>query len=635
MVALKIAKPSVVFFFLLYAVLEVDCTLPKVTRVKSGNVGSLAGGTMLILEGVGFSEDMYTTGKGNEVYFEHKISKEVLTCKLVMTDSNEKRIACETPPEPSSRDGDYHIKVKVDGESIYCTQTFHYRNNQTPFIRKITSQSGFPGETMRIEGRFLSKQISRIDGGKEGDGETFVADAREINKFFVGTSIGNAFDETNEIIGMQFDSNNYHTEGWVKIQAELKIPGSFNVSFITSLNAGRSRRLQSSLFVDATDEIYNYQTYALVHSIKPNKGSMEGGTTLEIHGEFFGTPSITKNVWIKVAGIKCEVIQHTREMIKCITGKADQNLLNGDLFAGGRGYFQEAWPNHRNYDVKTVRTRYNSTYPIKSLKTTEYALQDYNNYDKYEVKLSYASARYEGFLRPPYSGMFRLMINCDDQGEFFISQGSQNRSRDNMTLVAFSYSHTNRNFWYRASQQSEPMYLDRNKEYFYQAYVADGGGSLYFQLGLFGEKTQHPNSRVNKARDEKQQIFIKSYHRPNVQILNMTNASLHTKFNISMDGKKSSQEISRNSTTKEIEKVFYDLFSTSCEYQPIPESAIFYHESYETSKHKDHTEYGWRTTNKRAACGRYSLKMHDNNNIAFLATRTARPDTGRINNWYL
>ena len=65
------------------------------------------------------------------------------------------------------------------------------------------------------------------------------------------------------------------------------------------------------------------------------------------------------------------------------------------------------------------------------------------------------------------------------------------------------------------------------------------------------------------------------------------------------------------------------------------ESAIFYHESYETSKHKDHYEYGWRTTTKRAACGRYSLKMHDNNNIPFLATRTARSDTGRIDNWFL
>ena len=39
--------------FLFLTVLEVGCTLQKVTKVKSGNVGSLAGGTMLILEGVG------------------------------------------------------------------------------------------------------------------------------------------------------------------------------------------------------------------------------------------------------------------------------------------------------------------------------------------------------------------------------------------------------------------------------------------------------------------------------------------------------------------------------------------------------------------------------------------------------
>ena len=72
----------------------------------------------------------------------------------------------------------------------------------------------------------------------------------------------------------------------------------------------------------------------VVHSITPNKGSMEGGTTIEIRGEFFGTPSVTKDVWIKVAGIKCKIIQHTRKMIKCITGKADPSHLTGDLFAG-------------------------------------------------------------------------------------------------------------------------------------------------------------------------------------------------------------------------------------------------------------------------------------------------------------
>ena len=60
---------------------------------------------------------------------------------------------------------------------------------------------------------------------------------------------------------------------------------------------------------------------------------------------------------------------------------------------GGRGYFREAWRNHQNHYVKKVREEYNSTYPIKSSRSIEYSLQDFNNYDKYEEKLKYASAR--------------------------------------------------------------------------------------------------------------------------------------------------------------------------------------------------------------------------------------------------
>ena len=44
---------------------------------------------------IGFSTDQYDNG--NEVYFENIKTKDVLQCKVVITDSNEKRIACETP----------------------------------------------------------------------------------------------------------------------------------------------------------------------------------------------------------------------------------------------------------------------------------------------------------------------------------------------------------------------------------------------------------------------------------------------------------------------------------------------------------------------------------------------------------
>ena len=62
------------------------------------------------------------------------------------------------------------------------------------------------------------------------------------------------------------------------------------------------------------------------------------------------------------------------------------------------------------------------------------------------------------------------------------------------------------------------MYLDRDKEYFYTAYLSDAGGQYNFQLGLFGRKTSHTESTTSKAKNEKQRIKIESLHLPQIQV---------------------------------------------------------------------------------------------------------------------
>ena len=47
--------------------------------------------------------------------------------------------------------------------------------------------------------------------------------------------------------------------------------------------------------------------------------------------------------------------------------------------------------------------------------------------------------RYEGFLRPPYSGVFRLMIKCDDGGEFYLTNSSNGRSKTNMVYFLIHF----------------------------------------------------------------------------------------------------------------------------------------------------------------------------------------------------
>ena len=86
------------------------------------------------------------------------------------------------------------------------------------------------------------------------------------------------------------------------------------------------------------------------------------------------------------------------------------------------------------------------------------------------------------------------------------------------TKVAYTRSHTSDSFYCQAEQKSEKIFLDRDKEYYYEAYLGDGGGSYYLQLGLLGSKTQHTASEVANAQDEIQKIRIYSTYKKATQV---------------------------------------------------------------------------------------------------------------------
>ena len=46
-------------------------------------------------------------------------------------------------------------------------------------------------------------------------------------------------------------------------------------------------------------------------------------------------------------------------------------------------------------------------------------------------------AKWKGFLKPPYSGMFHVLINADDLGEVWLSKNGNNRDPKNMVRELF------------------------------------------------------------------------------------------------------------------------------------------------------------------------------------------------------
>ena len=100
------------------------------------------------------------------------------------------------------------------------------------------------------------------------------------------------------------------------------------------------------------------------------------------------------------------------------------NVANAffNYLIGSRGFIQEIWPEDRNTNVDDVRTKFTSTFPVNSTLTYEYATQRLNSrISRYNNRFKFLSARYEGFLKPPYTGYFNLLISGDDFLEFWLS----------------------------------------------------------------------------------------------------------------------------------------------------------------------------------------------------------------------
>ena len=74
-------------------------------------------------------------------------------------------------------------------------------------------------------------------------------------------------------------------------------------------------------------------------------------------------------------------------------------------------------------------------------------------------------------------------------------------------------------FWTHANQQTDFIYLDAGKSYYYRAYFASKHHGADYALGLFGKKTSKPQSKYpDIARDERQKVIVKTTDTPLAQV---------------------------------------------------------------------------------------------------------------------
>ncbi|XP_066933159.1 fibrocystin-L-like [Clytia hemisphaerica] len=609
----------------LLSLATVTLCLSEVSHLEATK-GSLKGGTYLIIHGEGFSDDQYN--KPNKVFLKNEKTGVIVGCKVVITDSTEHRIACETMAEPNFEDGaTYSVKVKVgldflndDKEGTFCGGKciFQYKDDNTPKIYHISPNAALPGETIRIDGRLLTRQISRDQQ------DIFDPNNAEINKIFVGNDLCEPFDkDTKEFLGSGNDGEyeDWWRMKWVKCQPVIKSVGSHVVSLLTSKEGGRSYRPPSSFFLGAGDKRYNFQTFADITSIQPSAGSRNGGTKIAISGNFFGTDK-TK-VKVTVGGSDCKILSVTPDLIECLTSPVDTQAESKSLKPGGRGFEYMVWETETNLDE--LKTTYTESTPVQSTKGISYGALSVSSDYKFDERYEKVGYKFWGFFKPPFSGDFQIMVRSDDASEVLISQDA---SKSTLTKVASASSFTKGNWFEYSSQSSDSISLDVNNPVYYEAYLADQGGDYEFMLGLKTDQSQYTSGEVQGAIDEIQKVTVSSVYLPDIQEIDLSSISTSTSFQLELDGRVS-QPLKSSTEEHQLMDIIEDLLTEKCNLNPPTGADTFLFEDYESPQGSGY-EDGERVSSQRVPCGRHMLKVDGDVGRAFEGGKTHFQNNGGV-----
>ncbi|XP_071944839.1 fibrocystin-L-like [Antedon mediterranea] len=428
--------------------------------------GSYEGATRITIYGKDFSPDQFNYGNeneknGNRVYL--RSTTATVECDVITYWSTQSTIYCDTR---AAIPGDYYIYVTVDGKEVdtYCSNSnncrFQYNSNRTPRVRRVWPRSGTPDSTLNFYGKIVTDIVtpSQSQADEYEDSNTDI----EIQRIYMGSSICDPIDQdTGTVFGIDKASDGW---GTIICKPNSTIVDSKNITFLVSSGWGRSYTESGAYSVSFGGELYLYQLHADIKGVTPNYGSYRGGTRIIISGKYFGTKM--EYVAVDVGGVQCELVSVKDNAIECITGEQSSNQTT---FPGNRGIYQE------------VRT------------------------DTYYFN--------RGYFVAPYDGVFKFMIYSDDQSELYFSM---TENPENKVKIAFNSVAPGNN-----KLISDALTLTGGNHYYIEAYLHEGYGSDYINLGLMMFDLPISNADYSGAVNEEQTISITSTKNNEQQVLSI------------------------------------------------------------------------------------------------------------------
>lgn len=362
--------------------------------------GSVRGGTILYIKGLGFSAN----AKDNQV------SVGPYPCLIPADGATETTLACITT-DTGQLNNIFNLPITVisNGQKQQLTNeqgSFSYLSSLTPMIYELYPASATPGTYINFYG------IHRITN--LGDGKR---DMGDVLSMLIGDSQCSRFDITQGPI--QANSGDTISCYQAKIQQggkyqveETVVPGKSAAAF----------RLRRSSFLN---ENFHFTVLPEIKTITPNYGA-EFGQRIKIQGS--GFTSTTSLVEVSVDGNICDVVSSTMSEIVCNLRARNSSLTSKLETNSGsqiQGYFSGSGLNYRRYDITNLGTK---TYDglRSAIQTNSSSISLVESGFRGEIKSgAYYGSNYgeqfTGYFTAPVDGVYTFQGVADDSFAAYLS----------------------------------------------------------------------------------------------------------------------------------------------------------------------------------------------------------------------
>jgi hypothetical protein len=491
------------------------------------SVGSLAGGTRVIVWGAGFATGPMGAATNVRVYVGAG------ECVVEPYYSSDSKLTCYTPPSLTGVDNEV-VPVQVVVTSLDGTDTG---------IARCATGGSAP-----CTFKYVASRTPRIDalhgGGPAGavlrlTGWTGVTDVGRIEITQVGGGPGGAGREethcevTPEVQRTDGAGNLPWSGGAVNCTMGPSIAGNVNVSYRVEdpMNAegwGASRMTRRAVRVvpDGTSTTFHTTAVPRVTELSYNASGLLGGDPLVITGTGF-SPLPGDNS-VSLAGVPCAVTAATRTSLTCVPGAAPSPggtpgvpvlAPNATYFPGARGLLRRVW-------LGTSSPRFRTDPPsfTEVESATIGGLSIRSRLDYYAQELS-------GYFVPPFTASYSFFLRGDDTAAVFVGvNGSSHPAAERQVALLRTWCP---DFQCNASAQiSRPLALEGGVPVWWRLTHGEGNGEDSVEVGLRIHSESNP-AAVAALRSPAQRTFASV---PEMQIIRIATPQVRTAWTCNITG---------------------------------------------------------------------------------------------------